>query len=427
MTVQIPNFATIDQLPSWCNLRGAIDRSACVEIRVSELRRLAECVTIDRSQRDSRRRLLHITAPLPDERPAPLRLINANGRRICTGVFTVTAAMLHDLHQSRMPRTLAGDFRTARANVMRNHGSDQQSALSDQIQSKTQNPKSKIRFRLRIKRNAVAFPIDIGLDGNPNKGAARTKRIGLEADWSQPIRIEKWVYPKRIRPAYFMICPNSIRHREHREHRVGKNSELNLSSVSSVNSVVQLPPPLSTRPPSRLDPFSSGGRCPQRCLKLLMVQCTPHEAADAEAAQLWIDSLPDKLRLREPYRSHINRLIARYGPIFHPRMLLCPRCCGGRGGVRYGNNPETVRQSWRRRNNKPDTTCRGHIGQTVRDNQELSRLLDMPAAELEQPQNLEPLCALTLKVMSQRIPGLAAELGGRKLRKKRFRSKTSKP
>lgn len=39
-----------------------------------------------------------------------------------------------------------------------------------------------------------------------------------------------------------------------------------------------------------------------------------------------------------------------------PRVLLCPRCLK----VHYGNNPETARQSWRRRNNKPDTTRAGN-------------------------------------------------------------------
>jgi hypothetical protein len=88
----------------------------------------------------------------------------------------------------------------------------------------------------------------------------------------------------------------------------------------------------------------------------MMVQCTSQERRDALLAQLWIDSIPSALRaVAQP---QINRLVARYGLIFNPRVLLCPRCLGGPagGGVRYGNNPETVRQGWRRRNNKPDTS-----------------------------------------------------------------------
>jgi hypothetical protein len=86
-----------------------------------------------------------------------------------------------------------------------------------------------------------------------------------------------------------------------------------------------------------------------------MIQCTKAEYRDAKIAQLWIDSIPSRLRLSPLYRDHIHRLIARYGLLFQPRRLLCPRCVGG-VGVHYGNHPETVRQGWRRRNNKPDTT-----------------------------------------------------------------------
>ena len=89
----------------------------------------------------------------------------------------------------------------------------------------------------------------------------------------------------------------------------------------------------------------------------MMVQCTPAEARDADIAQLWIDSLPRNLIPK--HRALINRLLERYGPIMHPRTLLCPRCLG----VRYGNNPETVRQGWRRRNHLPDTSVKANIDQ----------------------------------------------------------------
>lgn len=65
-----PSLPTLEQTPSWLNSRGFIDRSACIEIRVSEIRRLAGCVKIDRTQHDSRGRHLHLTFPLPNEQPA---------------------------------------------------------------------------------------------------------------------------------------------------------------------------------------------------------------------------------------------------------------------------------------------------------------------------------------------------------------------
>jgi hypothetical protein len=78
----------------------------------------------------------------------------------------------------------------------------------------------------------------------------------------------------------------------------------------------------------------------------MMVQCTPAESRDALLAQKWIDSLPPQRR--RVHQEFINRLIERYGAIFEPRVLLCPRCLG----VAYGNHPEWGRQWWRKRNGK---------------------------------------------------------------------------
>jgi len=38
--LQMPNLATLDLYPSWLNLKGGIDRSACIEIKLSEVRQL---------------------------------------------------------------------------------------------------------------------------------------------------------------------------------------------------------------------------------------------------------------------------------------------------------------------------------------------------------------------------------------------------
>ena len=293
----LPDLPTLDQPPSWCNFRGRVDRSACIELRVSEARVLAGCITFQNSRTGTQWRKAHDMRPLPIE--APCR----NGRgRIASGVIIVTAEMLHRMHRTRRPRKLMGDWRTQRAPAMR-----------------TPYWRPQQGFTLRVRRNADPLALDLGLEGNPNKGACRTKMIGVSESWSQPLRMEKWVYPRRIRPAYFFICPGHAR------------QEL---------------PPLSTRRPGREDPAT--GRCPQRCLKLLMVQCTMQEYRDATLAQLWIQCLPRALRLRQPARDIIATIIRRYGPILQPRLMLCPRCLG----ARYGNDPESARQSWRRRQGK---------------------------------------------------------------------------
>ena len=340
-------------LPSWCNLRGGLDRSACIEIRLSELRQLAGCIEFVHTKHGSRWRKSNATFPLPNQAPA-LRKFSDGSRRIATGIFTITARQLHELHATRLPRTLAGDYRTSRAHVMRGGSTTTDARVKP----------SKHRFRTRINRaNPVAWPPDRGLHSNPNKGACRNKIIGLTGEWSQPIRIEHWQYPTRIHPVYFLICPGFQRELKINPQMSAmspmpskRNQPKSMSASSELPADSELPisnlflPPLSTRKPGREHPNTK--KCPQRCFKLMMVQCTQAEAIDAYAAQLWINSLPDRLRSRQPYDSFIHKLIARYGPIMQPRVLLCPRCLG----VHYGNHPETVRQSWRRRNKRPDTT-----------------------------------------------------------------------
>lgn len=335
----MPNLATLDLYPSWLNLKGGIDRSACIEIKLSEVRQLAGCVRLRHTPRGGAWRKTGETWPLPNETPAHRRF--AGGvMRLAAGAFEVTAKMLHDLHAIRMPRRLAGDLRTARANVMR----------LEVATGPRSKPESKFRHRV-TRAEPIAWPPDRNLSPNPNAGATRTKRIGLPVDWSQIIRIEKWHFPKRIQPAYFLVCPgHASNSRSTAQENVAIKPDRHASRASASSVLL---PPLSTRPPGREDP--STRRCPQRCLKLMMVQCTEAEYRDAEIAQLWIHSIPPQLVPK--YRAQINRLTQRYGLLFQPRSLLCPRCLK----VKYGNNPETVRQGWRRRNNKPDTAIASNV------------------------------------------------------------------
>jgi hypothetical protein len=343
-----PSLPTLKAAPSWRNARGELDRSACVEVRVSEIRRLAGCYQLTPSGASRAGR----TRPLPGETPARRRFRATRpprtpgrgpshiiGERLASGVYHLDAASLCLLHDQRPPRTLAGDWRTTRAPAMRH----------DTAEPRPRRPprgRDKFRFRTRFGRTARLAPF--GLDiSNPNKGAARTKRLGIDETWSQPIRLEKWSFPARIQPAYFLVCPGR------RCQISGLTDRRNAASLAGEEEWIfakirNNAPPLSTRPPGRVDPHATNGVCPQRCLKLLMIQATPAEVRDAELARLWIDSLPPRERVR--HHKTVAQLIDRYGAIFPPRVLLCPRCLG----VRYGNDPETVRQGWRRRQGKPD-------------------------------------------------------------------------
>lgn len=363
----MPNFTTLDERPSWCNSHGHLDRSACVEVRVSEVRRLAGCVVHDGRYRPDGKGLTQLVSALPSQ-----QLSRTGDGRIASGIYTITARQVHMLHAGRRPRKLAGDRRTPRAPVMRPGY-----WLNDRP------------FRCRVTRaDPFVIPFDRGLEGNPNKGACRRKMIGLPETWSQPLRIEKWVFPKRIRPAYYLICPGTFLHR-----KVPKGRDPRL-------------PPLSTCGSGR-----KATGCPQRALKLLLVQCTPQEYRDAKAARLWIDSIPP--RVVERYREEINVLMVRYGPIMPPRTLLCPRCLG----VKYGNDPETVRQGWRRRNKKPDTTRTAGVRQRLTPPPEVPPPEAAPPspevspAEASPPEALPPEVRKSAKRKRTPKPALASSQG----------------
>ena len=78
---------------SWVNRAGNIDRSACMELRASELWR-----SID---------------------PAKFKSARTTSGRQARASITINTAFIFKLHQSRFPRTLIGDQRTPKSNAMK--------------------------------------------------------------------------------------------------------------------------------------------------------------------------------------------------------------------------------------------------------------------------------------------------------------------
>ncbi len=316
---------TFPLLASWLNARGNIDRSACVEVRVSWVRQAAGCVVMMRKPDWNKGKRIG-TRPLPTEK----RMSNGMGLR-ATGVYSVCAAEVERWMREMPPRRLAGDWRTARAAAMR--------PKYFKLQAEgTRNPRSPSMtwkgFRCRVsKLHPVPKALDAGLSGNPNRGASRSKGLGVQWNWSQPVRIEQWQYAKRATPSYFLICPGgtpSMRDDAIRRHGFdpaahGQHFDERLPGLSTVDRG-----------------FKRKG-CPQRVRMLFMPLCTKTEARDAQLAQLWIQS--QSPAMRNQHVNFIEQLQRRYGLLFSPRMLLCARCLG----LHYGNNPETARRGYHRR------------------------------------------------------------------------------
>ncbi|MEX2213966.1 MAG: hypothetical protein WD768_07550 [Phycisphaeraceae bacterium] len=329
---------TLDQPATWLNSGGKhIDRSACVEVRVAWVRKAAGCILTE--MRSTWRKAKRCGVR---ELPFEKRVHSGIGRR-ATGVYTLRTSDLAGWMREMMPRRLAGDRRTARAMAMRPslfklqpEGTRHPTATSTEWKG----------FRCRRTSKRPLLEPDQGLSANPNRGASREKVLGLEERWTQPVRIERWVYEGRKLPAYYLICPGgtpSMRADVIRRHGFD-------------------PGPACGHGPTELEPgkmkgggydprlpgLSTIGRghkkkgCPQRVLFLYMPLCTKAEARDARTAQFWIESLPAVLKAK--HAAFIKRLSERYGLFFSPRVLLCRACLG----LRYGTDPETALRSYHR-------------------------------------------------------------------------------
>ena len=206
-TLTLPNLTTLAAKPSWLNRAGQVDRSACLELRAANLWPHATFRTYRGSRRPGSRHPKSLT------------------QREAVATYKVTANLLFILHSQISPRTLAGDWRTHKSNAMK--------------MSRTSGGTSMDHRVAVAKRSAAteshAPGLDFGLPANPNKGAARTKMLGLPTDWTQDVRLERWRLHDRL-AQHFLICPN----------------------------------------------------CMQRCLKLFLPLCTEAELRDALTAQLWL-------------------------------------------------------------------------------------------------------------------------------------------
>lgn len=360
--MNLPHLDTLDLPPSWCMLHPrtgqptSVDRSACLEVRVSEVRRLAACVSVN--PRTGRDRADAPRFQLPGRRPCPTR----DGRR-ATGVFVLNAAMIDWLGSRRPKRQLRGDYRGTRANAMRPVGWSPEHGAPPV----TLPPGEEIRHcRPVTHRNRHSFGhrapngtrtqrstpthrvlLDNILPGNPNRlgpfdpeaadaqtivrggGGVTTRKIhALPDDWTQPLRIEQWAIPTGpTSTRYYLVCPGCGRDaRESIEPEFENDPRL---------------PGLSRTPWGQNARQSERHRqCPHRVYYLYLPLCTPDEARDARVAQLFLASRPQ----RHHHAPDAQRLRRRYAPLFAPRTLLCRHCLN----LRYGLHPESPRQHYHR-------------------------------------------------------------------------------
>jgi len=238
-----PPLETFDHWPSWLNARGHLDRSACFELKVSDLRRISGCVPMQARKGDMTGKQYRAKGRerfgVPDL-PNARRARNGKGRLSC-GWYDLTAYEMDELARGYFPRRLGGDWRTGRAPAMRpertnrpgmslvqgGYGPGHRSYELDQAmaayealfggadEAEAERLVPWLESPL-FERPPRGVPLDAGLEGNPNRGASREKRFGLDDDWVQRVGMEKWArvgcgpkVPASLRVQYFLICPGA--------------------------------------------------------------------------------------------------------------------------------------------------------------------------------------------------------------------------
>ncbi|MCH8823868.1 MAG: hypothetical protein IH984_10210 [Planctomycetes bacterium] len=272
-----PTLGTLNTKQSWLNRSGKVDRSACFELKASSLWPHAEFKLFSR------------------------------GKREAASDITINARFLTQLMDKHHPHQLQGDKRTTKTNAMKERG--QESGCSE-------SAVAGVRFQGLIPPPFKGGGKGVGsfFSSNPNKGATRTKMLGLWESWQQTIRIERQRLHKNL-AQHFLICPNSP----------------------------------SLIPP----PFKGGGKgvgsssCQGRSLKLFITLCTKAEALDADLAEAWLNQLDTHQQLNHTplppsLMAHRASLINRYGLLFRAeRKLVCRKCLKLRYGQVRKTSPES--------------------------------------------------------------------------------------
>ncbi len=292
---------------------------------------------------------------LPNER----RAANYKGR-ISSGWYDLPVVQMDELARSHRPRKLGGDWRTGRAPAMRpvksnlpgmalelggygpgSYGYEVKVARAaqaawfgcDRASPPPPAPASREGGCLR----RVAGALDAGLAGNPNRGASREKRFGLDFDWTQRLSLEKWSHNSVSGVQYFLVCPGA------RACSTARAAGLQRSTVDS-KGLKGITGTTSNCGDGSNGAHDQGWVCGQRVYKLFWVLARETEVRDALFAEEWIASLTSSQLARQS--AQVSALIDRYGPIMgDDRLLRCRRCLR----LRYGQSPEVLRKKRRRR------------------------------------------------------------------------------
>lgn len=302
----VPNLRTLHQRPSWVSWSGRIDRSACAEVRVGEVRAQMEALE-------------------------PVRSLSSDCE--ARGRVVMHARWLWMLHQKRKPREIQGDYRWKSHAMQPVRGWDRDKRWKRSLKDLAGPDMGPERSKILL--------------ANPNRGACQEKMLGLAADWEQELTVEHWFVAKVSDEAY--VLPNL---REKWDRRIRRYFLMCPGKALGYRSVpVWRPDARRVTPTERQKWWWAIGReawgepCTGKCYKLFLPLCTPQELDDSMIALEWlkmVDQLRRAGRLSAAATEDEQVVAARYGPLLPPRRLVCGKCLG----LHYGKAKKMM-ERWR--------------------------------------------------------------------------------
>jgi len=365
-TLLPPTLETFLHWPSWLNARGNLDRSACFELKVSEVRRLAGCVPMGTTKKGKPTRLKGREKFGVADLPHARRAVNGKGRRLA-GWWDIDAFTMQWVLDGRSPRGLMGDWRTERSPAMRRKVSQPPGDVTagDGVHAAPprRGPAAARGMTLEqggygpgsqayeLRESDLIDGLDAGLGGNPNRGACREKKFGLDGWWCQRLMLEQWEHASTSGVQYFLLCPGpgevtgEVRPcagggDEEEASLEGLRVSARLSRVDA-KGLRGMTGTTSNCGDGSRGAHGKGWVCGERVYKLFWVLAREEEVRDALVAERWIAGLSSGQLSRGS--AEVSALVDRYGPIMGVRALRCRRCLR----LRYGQSPEVLRKKRR--------------------------------------------------------------------------------
>lgn len=340
------NLPTLHTKPSWQNRTGNTDRSAVCQLKASKIWPLIppEYFKIYHKQK--------FTDTCPKNRQPAILTAQAE--------ITINEQIIQYLNNREKPLQIRGDYRTTKSNAMKTP------TIIIQPHATNSKPLPQNQNQNQNKKHTQ--------QPNPNRGATQTKILALtlhqnhptiiinnqdhlttatqppnpkyNQPWYQTFTIQRWQYPihNNINENQADNIDNYDDNNYPDQYNTSESSKKSVNNKNHITSATRtqhflLCPTCTKIHKLRYPPGTTQHNFPPKYTKLFLPYCTPEEFADAQIAQLYINSTLRPQNPNGPTSPLEQTLINRYQTLFPPRQFQCRHCLN----LKYGEVKKTTK------------------------------------------------------------------------------------